>query len=217
MVNQVLAEVPTSDPDLFGFTYVRKKKKKKNRTLNLSRDKKGESSGMSTPLYAPEETTLAQVQERYLQRSTLLHKSQFLRDFRVSFGALLESTGSTFPRPTALKMLGIGTLTHNPSLTQLSFGLALASMLEIPLAQVSTSDPMYTATDEAFLTTTLGLKVQTVQEGNGHHDAGEVTTMVFAPHVPKSVYEATLRAYWSVSAMGHLVLLGNNLRHYPDM
>lgn len=73
---------------------------------------------------------------------------------------------------------------------------------------------MYTALDRSFLAT-LHITVQDISAGN-MHDTSE-PLLLFAPHVPKSVYEASMRQFWRQSHIGHLVLLANDVRHYPDM
>lgn len=202
-------EVPTSDPDLVGFTYI----KRKSRTPKLHKSKSKRNATKQCPgAYSSEDGTIEQLREKYATRCALLRSSEFFKDFQSVFSDLLEH--SRFPRPKTLKMLGIGTLTHNPSLTQLAFGLELANKLDISLGLVRTSDPMYTRLDSTFLTE-LGLVVDSVEEGNQHNSSE--WTLVFAPHVPKSVYEALLRAYWHKDQIQRLVLIGNNLIHYPDM
>ncbi|CCG83446.1 SRR1 family protein [Taphrina deformans PYCC 5710] len=205
-----IPEVPTTDPDLGGFTYV----KKKSRSRPTAGKKNKKVSGQtSSSHYEQTTTTVSQIKEKYESRKAILLDSQFFRDFSALFKDFLAASEDA--RPRKLKLLGIGTLSHNPSLTQLAFGLELATMLDIPHGEVQTSDPMYTATDTGFLRDHLGVSVVSVALGNAHTVTDR--TMVFAPHVPKSVYEATLRTYWTANQLHHLTLLGNDLRHYPEI
>lgn len=201
-------EVPTVEPELAGFTYSKKKSRKPQ-----SKKAKSKRSAKSSQQTLSAESSVETVREKYNLRKAVLLKSDFFKDFQAVFSDLLAS--STCPRPKTLKMLGIGTLSHNPSLTQLAFGLELAKILDIPSASIKTSDPMYTETDRTFLAE-LEISVEPIEIGNQDDvDCGNV--MIFAPHVPKSVYETLLRTYWHKDHFSKLLLLGNNLKHYPDI
>ena len=105
-------------------------------------------------------------------------------------------------------VLGLGTLSHRPSMFQLSLGLEIAKVLGV---EIVASDPMFTGKDNAFLSS-LGIKVEKLDITSIGTDA---KTLIYAPHVPKSVYEVILRTFWH--DLSNLVILGNNLRHYKDM
>ncbi len=70
---------------------------------------------------------------------------------------------------------------------------------------------MFSAVDKQFLSE-IGLSV--VDPTEAQQFDMSVITLLIAPHVPKSVYEATLRSYWRPNMLKNLVLLGNDLRHY---
>lgn len=113
-----------------------------------------------------------------------------------------------FPDVQRIVVLGLGTLRHSPSLFQLSLGLELRDRIG---CSIIASDPMFTASDRAFLEK-HEIKVKELDIATMDTD---VKTLVYAPHVPKSVYEVVLRTFWKT--LDNLVLLGNNLAHYRDM
>ena len=165
-----MSEVPTAEPDLEGFKYSKRSRRKRVQPPSIA--------------------------EAYKLRKAELLKSQFYVDFRSMVMAL------ELPKVKNMQMLGIGTLTHNPSLSQLVLGLELASFLDV--TEIETYDPMYTAADKELL---KSLDVSVNEPTN--------YTLVFAPHVPKSLYERILQARYP--DYSGLILLGNDLRHYPEM
>ena len=222
---------PTDEPDLAGFRYVAKKKpsrkqQQRQRTAAAAQDPRLE------------------LKNRYQSRSCQLEQSRFFSDFREALLSRLKFQGDStcggdrvrdptqgslcrqlandasmladldLPRVERIKMLGIGTLSHNPSLFQCHFGLRLVELLNVPLTQVVTADPMYTALDRDFLQSDLGLKVLSADEAAEHDPT--LKTLLFLPHVPKSVTEAALRVFWTRQHMSNLVILGNDIRRYPE-
>jgi hypothetical protein len=74
---------------------------------------------------------------------------------------------------------------------------------------------MYTEQDKKLLNQ-LGFTTVTVEQGTVRKAADEAT-LIYAPHAPKSVYETLLRGYWTTGSCRHIILLGNDLKHYPDI
>lgn len=228
---------PTDDPDLAGFRYVAKKKPSRRQ---LQRQKQRHADGSVDAGSALKASYALRAGQLEQSAFFLEFRRVFLE--RLSPAASGGNAQDSAPagqvdtkldspplkledrlnvrscvglrRVECVKMLGIGTLTHKPSLFQCRFGLMLSDALEVPRSAVLTADPMYTEVDRHFLQQELGLSVVSAEEAAMHDPTRP--TLLFLPHVPKSVTEAALRAFWSPECLDNLVILGNDIRRYPE-
>ncbi|BFZ53120.1 hypothetical protein PYCC9005_000143 [Savitreella phatthalungensis] len=192
-MSKVVDTAPTDSPELQGFKYVSRKKVSRRQAQRDARTAKD---------------PLAQLHVRYnTQRALLLEHKYVDRVIELLDTAHIDRVGLHF------RLLGIGILANAPSVTQLAFAVLLGEALGLPMSEVRASDPMFREVDRDFLTS-LGVQVVTIAEGevfDTHHN-----TLLFLPHVPKSVTERALRTFWDKDILHRLTIIGNDIRRYPD-
>ncbi|BFZ60967.1 hypothetical protein YB2330_002024 [Saitoella coloradoensis] len=227
------------------FTYVTHKKpyrNKKGRKVYPKPPRRQLESDNANE-YRPAPTDNLPLEEhvkRFEQKAEELRTSDFWKEFKSMITNLLNlkspSTSDSDPEsppPTSslprniqrFIILGLGSPTTSPTATyQLAFALefydilnAYASGVE-GMIPIRAYDPVFNAQDRAL----LGYyKVSTPPTGGGdgfEFDVG-VRTVWFMPHCPTGLYEKLCRGMvesTSPSVAGNVILLGNNLKMYPE-
>ncbi|KAL9938417.1 hypothetical protein V8E36_003040 [Tilletia maclaganii] len=168
------------------------------------------------------EWTLEKALETFLARQSIFEDPDLVKDVHERLAKMLapsatQTAADTPPRvPNRILCLGIGNVKSGavPQL-QLGFLLLLRDYLATKLdgfCHVEAYDPVFTDDDRELLQA-LGVDVLDDNQ-RGEYAALTEPTLVYMPHVGRSLTERLLRTNWSESGLSNLYLCSNDLDVY---